>query len=166
MPDKLNTSDVESAVAKYFNPRINLIVPNVYWGLGFSYELDLLICSQSFYCTEVEIKVSKSDIKAEQNKRHTHRDNKIKRFFYAVPWYLQDCEYLPSNCGLIVVDDNLRCKTMRPPRVNRFARRLTPDEHIKLLELGCMRIWTLKETIADRRRRAENRVQSQLPEAP
>jgi hypothetical protein len=155
MPYKLNTSDVEFAVARYFNPRINLIVPNVYWGLGFSYELDLLICSPAGYCTEVEIKVVKSDIKAEEKKSHRHDSKKIRRFFYAVPDYIQDCEYLPMDCGLITVDKNLFCKTIRAPRVNKIARPLREDEYITLLKLGCMRIWTLKETLADIRRRRE-----------
>jgi hypothetical protein len=152
MSEKLNSSDVEFAVARYFNPRINLIVPNVYWGLGFSYELDLLICSPERYCTEVEIKVVKSDIKAEEKKFHKHYSKKVRRFFYAVPDYLGDCEYLPMDCGLITVDENLYCKTIRAPRINRIARPLDESEYLKLLQLGCMRVWTLKETLARIRR--------------
>jgi len=163
--NKLNTSDVEYAVAKYFNPRINLIVPNVWWGLGFNHELDLLICSNSRYCTEVEIKVSRSDIKADGKKGHNHDSKKIKRFFYAVPDSLADCEHLPVDCGLIVVDLNLRCKTVRPPRINRIARPLDDWEYLKLLQLAAMRVWTLKETLMENRRYREARKSNDVPKA-
>jgi hypothetical protein len=158
MLDKLNTSDIEWAVALFFNPRINIIIPNISWGLGFNFELDLLIAHHpSYYCTEVEIKITKSDIKADLKKEHSHRSERIRRFFYAVPWYLKDCEYLPSNCGLIIVDGNLRCKIIRPPRINKNARKLTAGEFQKLLELGCMRIWGLKEALMIRRRERANK---------
>ncbi len=167
MLDKLNSSDVEFAVAKHFNPRMNLIVPNVYWGLGFKYELDLLVVSTiSRHCCEIEIKVVKSDIKAEDKKKHHHDSQRIRRFFYAVPWYLQSCEYLPTDCGLLSVDGNLRVKQIRPPRINRKARPLDEIEYHKLLELGCMRIWSLKETLADIRRRREfQRSKNAVPKA-
>jgi hypothetical protein len=162
MSEKLNSSDVEYAVAKFFNPRINLIVPNVYWGLGFSYELDLLVVNRpSMHCCEVEIKVVKSDIKAEEKKSHHHESKRIRRFFYAVPWYLADCEYLPKDCGLISVDENLKCTVLRPPRINKTARPLDTMEYVKLLELGCMRIWTLKETRAMHRREREFRLRQE-----
>lgn len=149
---KLNSSDIEIAVARMFNPRMNIIVPNVFWGLGLNYECDLLIVSQGHYATEVEIKVSVSDIKADLKKRwNAHRSDKIRRFYYAVPDYLKDCESLPVDCGLITVDENLRCKTVRPPRLTKHARKLSDNEVNKILHLGCMRIWSLKEVINSRR---------------
>ena len=149
---KLNSSDIEIAVAEMFNPRINIIVPNVWWGLGLNYEADLIIVSGSRYATEIEIKVSANDIKADLKKRwFTHRSDKIRRFYYAVPDYLQDCEHLPSDCGLIVVDENLNCKTIRAPRITKHARKLSDKEVSKLLHLGCMRIWSLKKIINSRR---------------
>jgi len=65
----LKTSDIEFAVAKYFNFRKNLIVPNVSWGFNI-HECDLLIVRKSGYAIEVEIKISKSDFKADFKKIH------------------------------------------------------------------------------------------------
>lgn len=128
---KLNARDIEIAIAKMFNYRMNVIVPNVSWGLGLRCECDLLIVSQRRYATEIEIKVSKSDIKADKKKHPAaHKSGLIRRFYYAVPDYLQDCEALPADCGLIVVDNNLRCKTIRAPRINKKAQALTDIKNI------------------------------------
>lgn len=70
---KLNARDIEIAIAKMFNYRMNVIVPNVSWGLGLRCECDLLIVSQRRYATEIEIKVSKSDIKADKKKHPAAR---------------------------------------------------------------------------------------------
>lgn len=154
---KLNTLDIEFAVANYMNPRFNLIVPNVYWGLGLKYEADLIIVSPSYYCTEIEIKITGSDILADRRKSYkAHNSVKIRRFFYAVPDYLQDCKYLPSDAGLITVDQNMTCKTIRPPRTNKNSRKLTEKEYTHLLHLGCMRIWGLKEALAKIWREKQN----------
>ena len=148
---KLHAGNIELALARFFNPRINIIVPNVSWGLGFNYECDLLVVTKAGYATEIEIKVTRSDIKADFSKRHTHGSKKIRRFFYAVPDYLSNCDLLPTDCGLISIDENLRCRTLRPPKLNKMARALTDKEINKLLHLGCMRIWSLKESLYARR---------------
>lgn len=144
---ELNAGHIEIAVARSFSYRQNIIVPNISWGWGLRYEVDLVIVSPSKYAWEIEIKTSKQDIKNDLKKRHFHDSNKFKRFSYAVPWYLEDCEYLKRDCGLISVDKNLICKTIRPPRLNKYAQKLTDKEIVKLLSLGCLRIWTLKEII-------------------
>jgi hypothetical protein len=151
---KLRKNDIEIAVARFFNHRINIIVPNVFWGLGLYYEADLLIVTPSGYVHEIEIKVSAADIKAEKNKSSkAHTSKKIHRFSFAVPDYLVDCEYLPTDCGLIAVDKDLWCRTIRPPRLNKAARKLTEVEIKKLLHLGCMRIWSLKEVLSQFKKR-------------
>jgi len=152
----MNTLELEWEIAKFLNPRINIIVPNVFWGLDFQYELDLLCVTQAGWGTEVELKVSAGDIKADLTKRHKHDSNRIRRFFYGVPDYLADCEYLPKDAGLIVVDSkkcfnqNRRVQILRAPKFNRLARKFTDAEIQKLLALGCMRIWGLKESIYNR----------------
>jgi len=143
---KLNAADVEVAVARYLGARVNIIVPNVFWGLGLNYECDLFSVSPSGYATEVEIKVSRSDIKADLKKWQAHRSKLIRRFFFAVPEYLSDDDNIPKDCGLISVDKNLQCKALRPPRVNKESRRLRDGEIHHLLHMGCMRIWGLKES--------------------
>jgi len=153
----MTANDIEIAVARFFNPRVNIIVPNVSWGFGLRHECDLLIVTPGRYATEIEIKVTRSDIKADLRKRWQHRSDKIRRFSYAVPEELADCPYLPLDCGLLIVEKDLRVKVIRPPRHNKYAVKLTDKQVNKLLHLGCMRIWSLKEAVmtAKKRRRAE-----------
>ena len=68
----INSSDIEFAVARMFCWRQNIIVPNVWWGMGFNYELDLMVISGSGWATEIEIKISVSDIRADLRKRRWH----------------------------------------------------------------------------------------------
>ena len=107
---KLKAIDIELAVSGYLNPRQNLIVPNVHWGLGI-HECDLLVITQAGYAWEIEIKVSKADLIKDGKKRHGHIDFRIKELWFAIPKYLEPhIEHVPKHAGIIVVDDKLNCK--------------------------------------------------------
>lgn len=134
-------------IAKHFNPRLNLIVPNVSWGMNINYEIDLLIVSQSNYCTEVEIKVSASDIKKDLSKHQAHSASFVKLFYYAVPEKLKDDKNLPEDCGLIIVNEKGRCEVVRAPRLNKKAGKISDIQCSKLQRLCCMRVWSLKEKV-------------------
>ena len=132
-------------IANYFGWRQDVIVPNVSWGAGIDYEIDLLIIKSSLYCHEIEIKVSKADIKKDLTKaKCAHNANFVKYFSYAVPEHLKDCEYLPSDCGLIAVKDDGECYTVRPPRRNKRANKITVEKYLKILRLCNFRMWNLK----------------------
>lgn len=146
---------MEIALAGFFGYRQNQIVPNVSYGLWI-HECDLLIVSQAGYCTEVEIKISISDLKADFKKEHQHKSNKIKYFYYAIPEDLKDkaLPLIPEHAGLIIVKahtlnvyETSYCQIIKLPIVNKQARALTVEERIKLGSLASMRIWTLKENL-------------------
>lgn len=144
---KLDSFDIEIAVVRHFNPRMNVIVPNVYWGLGFNYELDLLILRESGFCVEVEIKTSLSDVKADLKKSSSaHNSNKIRQLYFAIPEYLYEKakDFIPERAGILTINKDLLTTLRRAAKLNKTARRLTPAEISKLYELGIMRIWTLK----------------------
>lgn len=156
---KLHCGDMEVALARHFNWRVNLIVPNVSWGFDLKYEADLLVVSPAGYVTEIEIKVSRGDIKADLKKHKcAHRSKLVKRFFYAVPQSIADSEWLPLDCGLITVNDNFTydVKVVRPPRINREAKPLEDHKIRELMSLGCMRIWSLKEALNNKTRKWAN----------
>lgn len=67
-----------------FNQRNDIIVPNVSWGL-LPYEADLLAIKPSGRVTEIEIKRSLADLKADFRKHHQHDYNSVYRFYYCVP---------------------------------------------------------------------------------
>ena len=150
---KMNTQRLEFLVADFLGVRDNLIVPNVWWGLGLPYEADLVVVSSFGYATEIELKISESDIKADLNKDScAHKSKKFKRFFYAVPDELKYCEFLPKDCGLIIARERMysngkNCMIVRPPKINRNAKKLTEQEYNTLLRLCSMRVWSLKEKL-------------------
>jgi len=102
---KVNTKLMTVFVMQYFNPRQNIVVPNVFWGMGFGHEVDVLVCSKLGYTTEVEIKISRGDLLADFRKKHDHSDPKINSHYFAVPEYLEDLarEYLRPGWGLLVL---------------------------------------------------------------
>lgn len=151
MTDKITSADMEHEVARYFNWRQNLIVPNVSWGLGL-HECDLLICSKSGYCTEVEIKISRADLIKDKEKSHGHKSNKIKYLYFAIPEALDKpeiIEHIPERAGILVVywweyGGHYKVKYTREPVKNACCRALTGEEQYKMASLGAMRVWDLK----------------------
>lgn len=123
------------------------LVPNVSYGLSLDWEADLIACSKSFYLTEVEIKVTFSDWKADfVKKKHellsSRKEQRIKRFFYAVPvelaGRLQEL-HLPEYAGVISVGD--RIEIVRKAKEMKPCRPITMTEYNQLLRLGALKLW-------------------------
>lgn len=148
----MKTIDIETAIAREFNYRNNLIVPCVSWGFDI-HECDILICSKAGYLTEIEIKISKSDLLAEKKKAHKHNDNRIKSFYYAVPIEMKDyaIELIPENAGLLSARKSesglVTIKTEKNCIPNKNAKPIEIYEQYKLARLGAIKIWTLKEKL-------------------
>jgi len=133
--------------------RSHYVVPEVEWGLGFRHRLDLLsITMDTKTGTEIEIKISKSDLKRDLEKEHRHQDYKIKQLYFAGPIELQEAffEYAPPEAGIITVyyDESLRwhkyqCTIRRRPKPKKTYHTFTDEEIFKLLRLGNMRYWSL-----------------------
>jgi len=145
---KLTTLDMEIALSEYFNPRANLIVPNVHWGI-FIHECDLLILTKAGYAYEVEIKVSKQDLIADKKKKHGHKDNRIKYLYFALPKSLEgEIEHVPEHAGIIIVEraSYIKSTVLRNP-VKQGGYKFTDKERYEIARLGALRIWTLKKKI-------------------
>ena len=150
--------EIECIVARYFNIRQHIIVPNVSWGLDI-HECDLLVVTKSGYATEVEIKVSKSDLKKDATKKHAHSSKKIKYLYFAIPEKLEKfIDLIPSHAGIMVVREYTPIPTtyfrhshylsiLRQPEPTPHCRPLTESEVSNLGRLGSMRIWGLKDTV-------------------
>jgi len=162
----MNSKEIELAVVRKFDTSVNLIVPNVFWGLGFNYELDLMIVTPAHYAYEVEIKISISDLKAEKRKKPwAHHDKRIKGLYFAVPDDLKEqaIPLIDKDAGLLAVEryyykgaSGLKCNILRKPTINNNARKLNDGEINRLYELCAMRVWNLKETAMKLRRKAHN----------
>jgi len=144
----MNSFEIECALVRHLNTRINFIVPNVYWGLGLNYEADLVVVKPSGYAYEIEIKTSKADLKADKKKKfNAHYSNKFKFLYFAVPENLTNdaLELIPERSGLFSIKSNGMVSLIKTPKINKNARKLTEKEIIKLGSLSNMRMWNLKE---------------------
>ena len=142
---ELNTSKMELILARFFNYRQHMIVPNVSWGFHI-HECDLFIITKAHYAYEVEIKISKKDLKNDFKKRHKHSDNRIRKLFFAIPKELNndDCiKNIPERAGVIVVENN-RCFIVRRAEINKGAKKLSDQDCINISRLGVLRYWKLR----------------------
>lgn len=157
-----------------FYCRTHLVVPNVSWGF-LNHEADLLVMSKSRLLTEVEIKRSWADFKADFKKAHDHSHPLIARFYYAVPssigqkvfdylyngtydakhWYSRSrvdsfTENNPHGCGLIIYDLETYftrcCITVGSQLINYNP--ISESQEKDLLRLLGLRVWGLKKKLA------------------
>ena len=156
----MRTIDIEIAVMQFIGIRRNIIVPNVSWGMNIGlHECDLLCLSASNYATEVEIKVSKSDLKKDNDKGHGHFHNHIKYLYFAVPEKLVEfaLQHIPERAGLLSVKKHawgtgheFKVEKVRKARQNPNAVQWTLKQRCNLGRLGTMRICGLLQTISNR----------------
>lgn len=149
---KIHAGHIEVAVAKLLNFRIYTIVPNVSWGLNLRHECDMLALDDKGRFTEIEIKISASDLKKDFEKWHGHKSEMISRLVYAMPerLYQKHGSIIPNHCGIIVVKYNeylgaFKAEWERQCKHNKAANPPTEATIKKFMSLGCMRIWSLKE---------------------
>lgn len=163
----MKTLDIEIALMKYLDVRKNIIVPNVHWGLNlnnkYMHECDLLCLSTSGYATEVEIKISKSDLIKDKDKKHQHAHNHIKYLYFAVPEELKEIALteIPEHAGLFSLhewfDGHISVTTVRQPTANKLASKWTDEERMKLMRLGVIRIVSLKQQIKKLKNASNNK---------
>jgi hypothetical protein len=146
----------DGSYGAHFDLRKHLVVVrNVSYGL-LPWEADLIVCTKAGYLTEVEIKVSFSDWKADLKKQKFVLTNDnvmargwklIKHFYYAVPEELvaRRCDLdLPDFAGVLSVSKK-GVVVVYPAIPRTGVRALTPDEQIQLCRLGSMRAWPRKD---------------------
>lgn len=149
----MTAREIEIAVAQHFNWRRNLIIPNVYWGIGLNHEADILVLSQSGYASEIEIKISRADLLRDREKPHGHHSEIVKAFWFAVPSDLAEFALanIPDDAGLLHVEGKERrgrivhhCAIARPAKLRQGSRKFSDAERYQLARLGLMRYWTLR----------------------
>lgn len=160
MSTKLTIEEIELALIKMdeFNIRTNLVVPNVSWGF-LNHEADMLIMSKSGYLTEIEIKRSLSDLKADFKKKHDHSDDRIKSFYYCVPLSLLQnaIDLCVENDrwvnGIITYTEDAKLKINRIDFLKlgvkyptkKYPRKLFLEEQFQIARLGSMRVWGMQK---------------------
>jgi len=72
-----------------WNKRTDTMLPNLSWGL-LNHEADLCIISKTGYLTEIEIKRSLEDLRADFKKKIFHDDERVYNFYYCLPISIKD----------------------------------------------------------------------------
>ena len=141
---KIKAYNIESAVVNFYDPRANLIVPNVFWGM-FDHECDLLVLTKSGYAIEIEIKISAWDLKRDLKKKGHHASKKLKKLYFAIPEKLSEySEYIPEHAGIITVDNKFKCTISRKAKITGNYK-FSDAERYQIARLGALRIWGLKK---------------------
>ena len=170
MDTKLTIQQIHLALrdSGLWNKRTDIMIPNLSWGL-LPYEADFVVLSKSGYLTEVEIKRSWEDFKADFKKNHNHDAEQVYYFYYCVPVSIvgKVKEFLMEKYGeryflcapavlwydesgnvRVAVDDNQRCfgshyAASVSPNVKH--RKLFLEEQLTVARLGQLRYWSLLE---------------------
>jgi hypothetical protein len=142
--------------------RAVLVVDNCLWT---GYEADLLIVEPKLRLIDVEIKISRADLKADfakdkwiqsgypygtpyELRPRTEWPRQVWKHYYAVPEDIWNDDLLPclgsSKSGVLLLRErkgvvNIRCHRRTTP--NRDARKLTPAEVLDVARLASLRLW-------------------------
>jgi hypothetical protein len=147
--------EIECLLARRFDVRSDIIVPNVSHGASV-HECDLLVVNKSGYATEFEIKVSKSDLKKDAKKAHKHVSKLIKYLYFAIPEKLEGCiDMIPQHAGIILIkyhkdliSEGFYMHEIRHAEAT-WAQKWTDSDMNNLNRLGTMRIFGLKQKIVE-----------------
>ncbi len=160
---KLYEIEVGLSKLEEFNFVKNLVVFNVNGSssiLFLDHECDVLVLSKSGYLTEIEIKRSWEDFKADFKKKYFHNScGVIKRFYYCVSELFADkvVEYLKDNnvdCyGVIVYNEKgdigFEYRMLHQSSDRISVHKLYIEQQLYLAKLGSMRAIGLKEKILE-----------------
>ena len=126
MDTKLTVDEIQLALyySGIWNKRQDIFVPNLSWGL-LNHEADLVILTKSGYLTEVEIKCSWEDFKADFKKEHEHKDEHVYYLHYCVPESIKDKV-------ISFLEERYRYKLTRPSVLC-----YTEEGEIKITPGGC-----------------------------
>ena len=157
MDTKLNIDEIEMAIVNsgIFNKRNDVIVPNVSWGL-LNHEADMVVMTKSGYLTEIEIKRSWEDFKADFKKDHHHHDDRVDKLYYCVPLSIKErvADYLTQNeipfTQLLYFSEEGKIRIYNTGgKFYTGGRKLFIEEQLTIARLGCMRVWNLKQKLVD-----------------
>jgi hypothetical protein len=134
---------IQNALSLYYDYLKFVIVDNLDSIVG--HECDLLILNNiTLYAQEIEIKISKADLKKDASKNHHHESNMIKKLWFAFPVTMdnQDCfDLVPVNAGILIVKSWRDITIRREAIINKNARKWASVEAFKLARLAHIRMW-------------------------
>lgn len=161
-----------------FNGRHLVVVPDCQWT---GHECDLLVVRRDLRLVDVEIKISRSDLKADaakdkwfdlspwawgQERTKTRREHppKIWKHYYAFPvemWKDELLEHIQPASGILFIKDRdtrplLTVK--RQARPNRDAKAISAEDVCDIARLSSDRMWKAYDEVDSHRRGRETAV--------
>ena len=162
----MNTPEMEKLIYWYFKDSSLVIVPKIsgnnwwldtesdpmIWRNIVNHECDMLIVTKKYYLTEVEIKISLSDLKADFKKKHQHKDENIKNFYYAFPEEMKEkaLKLIPKECGILIAVKKecgipyRKIECYRKPKINKEAKPINDIVLSRIYRLGYLRYWNYR----------------------
>lgn len=174
MSEPWNERAIAAAISRQtLNRRCVLLVDRCNWT---GHECDVLGVTTDLRIIDVEIKISRSDLKADANKRKwwrsqpwfQHRQSRpeptlrehpprVWKHYYAMPREIWSDEMLPDLAspasGVLLLDrlkDNphaVSIECVRRAKPAKDAYRLTPEQAIDIARLANMRMWNAYEAV-------------------
>jgi len=130
----------------------NFIIPNIYLG---SSEADLISVTKAGYINEYEIKITRSDFKADFKKsKHSFLKDRQKTFrsyfWFVAPEGLISSDEIPEYAGFMVVRKGERsgwvCREIkRPPRLS--AKKINAWQKDQILTAYMYRFWNMRDRV-------------------
>lgn len=154
-----------------FNVRYDVIIPNLSWGL-LNHEADLAIVNKTGYLTEIEIKRSLADLRADFKKDVYHCDERVYQFYYCLPLAIKDkafevfdqhqdkiMQMLGSTTyyhpAIIFYDENGRMTKENPWAAHKRGRKLFLEERLTVARLASCRYWDLRKKLYEEEHSSE-----------
>lgn len=161
---KMTTKEIEMAIiynwlkdmAKY------TIIPRLSFGL-LNHEADLAIIDQYGRLTEIEIKRSLADLRADFKKDVFHCDERVYKFYYCLPVSIMEETFAVFDQHEEKIKQLLGDKEYRRPAVlfydengNIFTvghartkgRKLTMEERVKAMRLMSIKYWDMRKKLS------------------
>lgn len=162
---------IAAILATQFMGRSTLIVPNCGWT---GHECDLLVIERGLRIVDIEIKISRADLKADirKDKWWKHRlwsrseinrgqwhgefpkafrewPPKVWKHYFAMPraiWTPDLVQFIPDNSGVLLVSGARTMGIWRHAKPNRDAKPIEAKDAINLGRLASLRMWAVLKT--------------------
>lgn len=165
MDTKLSIEQIQLAIYNtpfLVNKRADIVCPNLSWSL-LSYEADMVIVNKSGYMTEIEIKRSFEDFKADFNKKHSHNYEGAYYFYYCLPASIEDKamifleqiykgKSIVERPAILFYDENGNIVEQKFGWKKNYCkgvtfRKLFIEEKLQIARMAQMRFWNLMNKI-------------------
>lgn len=160
-----------------FNNSALVVVPNCTWT---GYECDVLVVERNLRLIDIEVKISRADLKADAKKDKwwrrvswgegpPHRQPwppKVWKHYYAMPkdiWKPELAECIPAASGVLLlsapgkesaITGNLVIRVERQAKPNRDAEKISPQSAIDIARLASLRMWEAYQALENQSHQA------------